>query len=187
MQYRLKQRYLCHCSLNVFDVLISVRGWVEPRAIVRLEGLGKLKNPVTSSGLEIVAIRLITTALPRALSCMQICTKVTQDKGQWRAMVNMAIDFVVPQNSQPCDRMEVVQSVIAGHGLYDQGSVPVRGKTVFSTSSREVLWSTQPPIQQVPRDFPANEATGRVHSPPTRAEVKKMWIYTSTPPYAFMA
>jgi hypothetical protein len=23
------------------------------------------------------------------------------------------------------------------------------------------------------------------HSPPTSAEVKKMWIYTSTPPYAF--
>jgi hypothetical protein len=25
------------------------------------------------------------------------------------------------------------------------------------------------------------------HSPPTSAEVKKMWIYTSTPPYAVMA
>jgi hypothetical protein len=25
------------------------------------------------------------------------------------------------------------------------------------------------------------------HSPPTIAEIKKMWIYTSTPPYAFMA
>jgi hypothetical protein len=25
------------------------------------------------------------------------------------------------------------------------------------------------------------------HSPPASAEVKKMWIYTSTPPYAFMA
>jgi hypothetical protein len=24
------------------------------------------------------------------------------------------------------------------------------------------------------------------HSPPTSAEVKKMWIYTSTPPYVFM-
>jgi hypothetical protein len=24
------------------------------------------------------------------------------------------------------------------------------------------------------------------HSPQTSAEVKKMWIYTSTPPYAFM-
>jgi hypothetical protein len=25
------------------------------------------------------------------------------------------------------------------------------------------------------------------HSPPTSAEVKKIWLYTSTPPYAFMA
>jgi hypothetical protein len=25
------------------------------------------------------------------------------------------------------------------------------------------------------------------HSPPTSAEVKKMWIYTTTPPYVFMA
>jgi hypothetical protein len=25
------------------------------------------------------------------------------------------------------------------------------------------------------------------HSPPSSAEVKKMWIYTSTPPYVFMA
>jgi hypothetical protein len=31
-----------------FLVLIYVRGSVEPRAIVGLEGLGKMKNPMTS-------------------------------------------------------------------------------------------------------------------------------------------
>jgi hypothetical protein len=56
----------------------------------------------------------------------------------------------------------------------------------FSTSPRPALVSTQPPIQWVPGPLspgvkrPAREAD---HSPPTNAEVKKMWIYTSTPPY----
>jgi hypothetical protein len=33
-------------------VLISVRDKVDPGAIVRLEGLGQLKNPMTSSGIK---------------------------------------------------------------------------------------------------------------------------------------
>jgi hypothetical protein len=37
--------------------------------------------------------------------------------------------------------------------------------------------------------FPGVKRQGREadHSPPTSAEVKKMWIYTFTPPYVFMA
>jgi hypothetical protein len=61
---------------------------------------------------------------------------------------------------------------------------------LFSTSSRPVLGPTQPPIQWVPWAIsPGVKRPGREadHSPPTGAEVKNTWIYTSTPPYAFMA
>jgi hypothetical protein len=55
----------------------------------------------------------------------------------------------------------------------------------FSISSRPALGFTQPPIKWVP----GVKRQGREadHLPPTNAEVKKMWIYTSIPLYVFMA
>jgi hypothetical protein len=50
--------------------------------------------------------------------------------------------------------------------------------------SRPALRSTQTPIQWVPEAlFPGVKRPRREvnHSPPTNAEVKKIWIYTSTP------
>jgi hypothetical protein len=60
----------------------------------------------------------------------------------------------------------------------------------FSTASSPVVGPTQIFIQRAPRSLasgvkrPGCEAD---HSPPASAEVKKMWIYTSTPQYVFMA
>jgi hypothetical protein len=61
---------------------------------------------------------------------------------------------------------------------------------LFSTASRPALGPTQPPIQWVPGTlYPGVKQPGREadHSTPVSVEVKKMWSYTSTPSYAFMA
>jgi hypothetical protein len=89
-----------------------------------------------------------------------------------------------------------VVSIVTGYGLNDRGVrvlSPGRVKNfVFSTASRSrpALGPTQPPMQWVLRAlYPRVKRQGREadHSPQDSAEVKKMWIYTSTPPYALMA
>jgi hypothetical protein len=63
------------------------------------------------------------------------------------------------------------------------------GIFLFTTASRTALGPTQPPIQWVPGVLsvgvkrPGREAD---HSPPSSAEVKNAWRYTSTPQYVFM-
>jgi hypothetical protein len=55
---------------------------------------------------------------------------------------------------------------------------------LFSTLSRPVLGSAQPPIQRVPGALsPGVKRPGREsdYSPPTSADIRKMWIYTSPP------
>jgi hypothetical protein len=79
-----------------------------------------------------------------------------------------------------------IVGITTGYGLDDRRvgiRVPV-GSRIFSSPRRpDWLWGfTQPPIQWVKRQ--GREAD---HSPPASAEVKEMWIYTSTAPYAFMA
>jgi hypothetical protein len=73
--------------------------------------------------------------------------------------------------------------IATGYGLGDLWvgvRVPV-GARIFSMSSTSVLEPTQPSIQWVPGvKLPGRETN---HYPPTRADVKKVWIYTSTPPY----
>jgi hypothetical protein len=82
-----------------------------------------------------------------------------------------------------------VVGIATGYWLDDRVvGVPSPGRVKnfhFCMSSRPALGSTQPSIQWVPGALspgvkrPEREAD---HPPPNNAEIKKMWIYTSTPP-----
>jgi hypothetical protein len=84
--------------------------------------------------------------------------------------------------------------IATGYGLHDWGvgvRVPI-GWRIFSFPRRpDRLWGPRSFLSNGYQELfpPGVKRPGREaeHSRPTTAEVKKMWIYTSTPPCAFMA
>jgi hypothetical protein len=79
--------------------------------------------------------------------------------------------------------------IVTGHWMderWSRNSSPSKVRYfLFSTSSRPVLGSTQPPIQWVQGAVPPGKKRlerEADHTPPTSADVNKMWKYTSTLP-----
>jgi hypothetical protein len=75
-----------------------------------------------------------------------------------------------------------VVDIATGYGLDGVPSLGRLKNYLFSMSSTQALGSTQPPIQWVPGGFsPSIKRPGReVDHSPTSAEIKKIWMYTST-------
>jgi hypothetical protein len=81
--------------------------------------------------------------------------------------------------------------IATGCGLDDQGfgiRVPM-GQEVSLLHVFQTLGSIEPPIEWVLGALSQGvkrPGRGADHSPPTSAEIKKTWVYTSTPTYVFM-
>jgi hypothetical protein len=86
---------------------------------------------------------------------------------------------------------DTIVGIETGCGLDDRGikvRVPVGAIFLSSPGHSDQFWGS-PPVQWVPGALSTwvkrlrHEAD---HSPPTSAEVKNAWIYTSSPPHAIM-
>jgi hypothetical protein len=101
------------------------------------------------------------------------------------------ISILIPFYSPGMSRGIVVSIATGDWTAENKRSTPGRAKNFnFSLSSRSALGPTKPPIEwELGAVYPGVKPWGRNadHSPPTTAEVKKMYIYTFTPPYAFIA
>jgi hypothetical protein len=73
-------------------VLISVRGWVDPRAIVRSEGLCQRKNPMTPYGFEPATFRFVAQILNHCTNAIhyKMLTKYLHTT-QWKCFAFYAI------------------------------------------------------------------------------------------------
>jgi hypothetical protein len=94
-------------------------------------------------------------------------------------------NHILFMNTVKCNGTGRAQSIYGtGYGLDSRGvgvRVPV-GVRLFSSLHRPgPIWG--PP--SFLSNFPGDEEVD--HSPPTSAEIRNKWIYTSTPPHVFMA
>jgi hypothetical protein len=75
-----------------FLVLIYITGWIDPRVILRLEELGHLEYPMTSSGIETGTIRLVRRIVgeqvPNSVTCRKQQGRDTHRCGRNGALVS---------------------------------------------------------------------------------------------------
>jgi hypothetical protein len=107
--------------------------------------------------------------------------------------VYFSIYFSVSLRIYLCISLCCAVGIATGYGLDDREvglRVPVGARIFTSPCCPDRLWGPPSFLSSWYRGLPPGvkrPGSETDHSPPTSSEIKKMWLYTSTPIYVFMA